>query len=228
MAKSDFNVLGNQRGKVGNVVGFMRKGKQCYRGYTSQVTQSKSADLLMAKMRFATLGKLAIQFRGAVKRGYQKLLASSTMSACNLFVKKNYTTVSAADISTPPTVDYGALVIAEGTLPPVSFGAISVEEEATVEVSFGTESSTYPGATENDQVYIFVFQPDTQMGIMSLPASRSAGAIQVEVPALWSGMKVHVYGFAVNPTEHWDENLLSTIVKGEASNSTYIGQATIA
>lgn len=228
MAKANFNVLGNQRGKVGNVVGYMRKGKQCYRGYTDHVTESKSEDLMLAKIRFAALGKLAIQFRGAVKRGYQKLLASSTMSACNLFVKKNYDAVTAADINTPPAVDYGALVIAEGTLPPVIFGAIDVSEEATVEVPFGVESATYPGATENDQVYIFVFQPDTQMGIMSLPASRSAGAIVVEVPALWSGMKVHVYGFAVNPTEHWDENLLSTIVKGEASNSTYIGQATIA
>lgn len=228
MAKTNFNVLGNQRGKVGNVVGYMRKGKQYYRGYTDHVAESKSEDLMLAKMRFAALGKLAIQFRGAVKRGYQKLLASSTMSACNLFVKKNYTTVSAADINTPPTVDYGGIVIAEGTLPPVSFGAINVEEEATVEVPFGTESSTYPGATENDQVYIFVYQPDTQMGIMSLPASRSAGSIVAEVPAIWSGMKVYVYGFVANPTEHWDENLLSTIAKGEASNSTFIGQATIA
>lgn len=226
MANNTFNVLGNQRGKIGNVVGYMRKGKQCYRGYSDKVTQSKSEDLLMAKMRFATLGKLAIQFRGAVKRGYQKLLASSTMSACNLFVKKNYDAVTVASVSSDPTVDYGSIVISEGNLPFVTFGAISTETEATVEVTFSTD--TYPGATENDQVYLFVFQPDTQMGIMSLPASRSAGAITLEVPALWSGMKVHVYGFVVNPEDHWDENLLSTIVKGEASPSTYVGQATIA
>ena len=228
MANTNFNVLGNQRGKVGNVVGYVRKGKQYYRGYSDKVAESKSEDLQLAKMRFAALGRLAIQFRGAVKRGYQKLLASSTMSACNLFIKKNYEAVTLASLGSDPTVDYSTLVIAEGTLPPVSFKTIDVSEEATVKVPFDTDSMTYPGATENDQVFLFVYQPDTQMGIMSLPASRSTGEILVEVPALWSGMKVHVYGFAVNPTEHWDENLLSTIVKGEASNSTYVGQATIA
>lgn len=227
MSDTTFNVLGRQRGKIGPVVGYVRKGKQCYRAYNDKVAESKSEDLLMAKMRFAKLGKMALQFRGAVKRGYQRLLASSTMSACNLFIKKNYEAVTVASVSSDPAVDYGQIVIAEGNLPFVGFGAISTEEEATVEVTFDTASATYPGATENDQVYLFVYQPDTQMGIMSLPASRSAGSILVEVPAIWSGMKVHVYGFAVNPTDHWDENLLSTIVKGEASNSTYIGQATL-
>lgn len=227
MAKSDFNVLGNQRGKVGNVVGFMRKGKQCYRGYTSQVTQSKSADLLMAKMRFATLGKLAIQFRGAVKRGYQKLLASSTMSACNLFVKKNYDAVTVASVSSDPTVDYGAIVLSEGNLPFVDWKTPDFTEESEVSCAFGGNSEM-PGADANDQVYMVVYQPDTNVAVVSLPSSRSAGSISVEVPALWSGMKVHVYGFCVNPADRYDENLLSTIVKGEASPSSYVGQGTIA
>ncbi len=228
MANQDFNVLGNQRGKVGNVVGFVRKGKQCYRGYVAHVSQSKSEALAIWKARFATLGKLGMAFRGAVNRGYQRLLKGSGMTAVNIFVKKNKEAVTLASLGSDPTVDYGALVVAEGNLPFVSFGAIDTSEESTVEVPFDTDSATYPGATENDQVYLFVYQPDTLTGIMSLPASRSAGAVTLEVPKVWSGMKVHVYGFAVNPEEHWDENLLATIPQGEASNSTYIGQATIA
>lgn len=167
-------------------------------------------------------------FRGAISRGFQKLLKSSLIYPCNIFIKKNYEAITLATPGEDPTVDYGALVVAEGNLPFVSFGAIDTSEESTVEVPFDTDSATYPGATENDQVYLFVYQPDTLTGIMSLPASRSAGAVTLEVPKVWSGMKVHVYGFAVNPEEHWDENLLATIPQGEASNSTYIGQATIA
>ena len=219
MANQDFNVLGNQRGKVGNVVGYMRKGKQCYRGYVAHVRQSKSEAVAINKARFATLGKLGMAFRGAVNRGYQRLLKGSGMTAVNIFVKKNKEAVTLASLGSDPTVDYGALVVAEGNLPFVSFGAIDTSEESTVEVPFDTDSATYPGATENDQVYLFVYQPDTDMGVLSMPVSRSTGSITVPVPSFWSGMKVHLYGFVMSAKGR---------TKGLTSASTYVGTGTIA
>ena len=227
MANQDFNVLGNQRGKVGNVVGFVRKGKQCYRGYVAHVSQSKSEALAIWKARFATLGKLGMAFRGAVNRGYQRLLKSSGMTAVNIFVKKNKEAVTLASLDSDPTVDYGALVVAEGNLPEVYFSSPNFEEEAEVSVPYDGNSQA-PGAAADDNVFIVVYQPDVRAAVVSKASSRSAGSISVDVPGRWSGMEVHVYGFCVNDDDRWDEQLLATIPQGEASNTAYIGHGTIA
>ena len=227
MANQDFNVLGNQRGKVGNVVGFVRKGKQCYRGYVAHVSQSKSEALAIWKVRFATLGKLGMAFRGAVNRGYQRLLKGSGMTAVNIFVKKNKEAVTLASLGSDPTVDYGALVVAEGNLPEVYFSSPNFEEEAEVSVPYDGNSQA-PGAAADDNVFIVVYQPDVRAAVVSKASSRSAGSISVDVPGRWSGMEVHVYGFCVNDDDRWDEQLLATIPQGEASNTAYIGHGTIA
>ena len=227
MANQDFNVLGNQRGKIGNVVGYVRKGKQCYRGYVAKVKQSKSEESLIAKARFAALGRLGVAFRGAVSRGFQRPLKSSTMTAVNIFVKKNKNTVTAIGPDSID-VDFGAIVVSQGNLPWVEFGTPRFDEEAEVSVTFATDSASLPGGSINDKVYLFVYQPDTNMGVMSLPASRSTGSITVAVPSIWSGMKVHLYGFAMNNEEHWDEQLQGTVPEGETSPSTYVGTGTIA
>lgn len=227
MANQDFNVLGNQRGKVGNIVGYVRKGRQYYRGYTRTHATSKSEAAAIARARFTTLLYLGMAFRGAIARGYQKLLKSTNMNSCNIFMKKNYDAVTLATSGEDPSVDYGALVVAEGNLPEVYFSAPNFEEEAEVSVPYDGNSQA-PGAAADDNVFIVVYQPDVRAAVVSKASSRSAGSISVEVPERWSGMEVHVYGFCVNDDDRWDEQLLATIPQGEASNTAYIGHGTIA
>lgn len=226
MANQDFNVLGNQRGKIGNLVGYVRKGKQCYRGYVAKVAQTKSEKALIVRARFGALGKMAMAMRGAINRGFLKLIKSSPMSGSNIFVKKNWD----ACVATEPeevSIDYGAVSIADGNLAPVFFEAPSFEEESTVSVAFDGNNDA-PGADPSDSVFLAAYQPDSNSAVVSKATSRSAGSISLVVPVRWSGMEVHVYGFVQNEADRWSEELLSTIPAYEASESTYIGHGTIA
>lgn len=226
MANQDFNVLGMQRGKVGNVVGYVRKGKQCYRGYVSKVAQSKSETAMQAKAIFGYLGKIARAMRGAANRGFMKFVKSSTMSGSNIFMKENYAAVTA---SSPEeiSVDYGAMIVSKGNLPEVAFKTPSFAEEAEVSVAFDSNNDM-PGAADTDAVYIVVYQPDTMQCVVSAPSTRNAGSISTKVPARWSGMEVHVYGFVQNPEERYVEQLLGNMPQYEASPSVYIGHGNIA
>lgn len=226
MANQDFNVLGNQRGKVGNIVGYVRKGRQFYRGYTRKHSTSKSEAAAIARVRFTTLRRLGLAFRGAISRGFQHLLKNTLMSSSNIFMKKNKDAVTLTSVDSEPSIDYGAFIMSEGNLPEVYFSSPNFSEEAEVSVPFDDNIQT-PGAAADDNVFIVVFQPDVMTAIVSKASSRSAGSISVTVPERWSGMEVHVYGFCVNNDDRWDEQLKATIPAGEASPSTYIGYGNI-
>ena len=62
MATNDFNTFGRQSGKVGNVVGIVRKGRQFWRGYTKNTKVSKSRESLMVRARFRELFNVARAF----------------------------------------------------------------------------------------------------------------------------------------------------------------------
>ena len=221
MANTDFNVLGRQSGKIGEVVGMVRKGHQLYRGYTSKVRVSQSLASQQARATFRQLTALARAFKAAARLGFAHSLGNTLRTTSNIFTMRNKGVVTATSPSSL-TVDYGAILVSEGSCPWVEFGTPSFVEEAEVSVTFQT-SSDMPGVSASDKVYLFVYQPDSNLGVLSLPVSRSTGSCTVAVPEIWSGMKVHVYGFAVSAGST-DE----TVVAGTPSPSFYIGNGTIA
>ena len=58
----------------------------------------------------------------------------------------------------------------------------------------GTSGGT--GADPDDNVYLFAYCPDLNMGVLSAPVKRSATAVTLSLPNQWDGQTVHLYGFA--------------------------------
>ena len=108
--------------------------------------------------------------------------------------------------------------MSEGRAPWVEFNTPSFAEESEVSVTFETDK-TSPKMSDDDQVYLFVYQPDSNMGVLSMPVSRDTGTITVKVPSFWSGMRVYLYGFAEGAHPE---------TKGMTSPSTYVGNGSIA
>lgn len=222
MAKTDFNVLGRQSGKIGPVVGMVRKGIQMFRAYTNKYTEVKTEDALIRQVRFATLSGMATAFKPAVRLGFAKAV-KGLQSPQNVFVKRNYAQVTATDPEAVE-VEYGSIVVSQGNAAFVGFNTPSFAEEAEVSVAWSAD--TLPTGSAADKVYVFVYQPDTNTGVLSMPAARSTGSITIAVPALWSGMKVHVYGFAISAGVEDETGII--VAKGTPSPSTYVGTGNIA
>ena len=52
-------------------------------------------------------------------------------------------------------------------------------------------------ADADDNVYLFVYEPESGQGILSAPVKRSSAAVEMRLPSTWSGLTVHVYGFTI-------------------------------
>jgi hypothetical protein len=212
MAKICLGILDGFIGKVGTVVGSFWKGKAVMRAYKKKVHDRGSKKQVEQRMRFATIGSLSSAFLDALRLGLHAEAQKRRITEADLFVKKN---LQAVEFTWPDTidVDYTLLELAAGSLGEVSFGSPQFDEPLTVAVSFGANSDL-PGVSEDDQVYLFVYNPGDGRGLLSQAVRRNAGSVSITVPNAWNGETVHVWGFAVNAA-------------GVSSNSHYIGNGSI-
>ena len=65
-------------------------------------------------------------------------------------------------------------------------------------------------ASGDDEVYLYAYCPEMEQGVLSAPAYRRMGSVQLALPERWQGKEVHFYGFAVD-------------YEGNASATVYIG-----
>lgn len=197
MAEIRGNLFGGFTGKLGLTYGRYVHGVNLGASMpTKRADKKASAQQKDLMERFAILGTMASAFLNAIRLGLK--VAAKTMgplvSEFDAFVKINKDQVHVeGGVS---EIEYGGIQIAKGTLPMVGFNAPSFDEPLRVSVAF-TPNSEFPGADADDNVYIVVYQPDTNQSVMSAPVKRSASAVEVRLPSTWSGMTVHVYGFAI-------------------------------
>lgn len=224
MAKNVQGFLGNQRGKLGPAVGFVIDGKQLYRAYTDAVSNPRTTKQTFTRTKMARLGSVAKIFKTAASIGFRNV-RKPLQSGFSTFMKKNWEAVSGETVD-ELSVEYAQLVMSEGTLPAPSFGTLGLETALTVECSF-TSQSDIEGADSKDQVFVFVYQPDKNEGVLAPPVLRSSGRVSITVPASWSGMKVHVYGYARATMEKYNEFGILLTRMGDTSATQYIGSGTI-
>lgn len=167
--------------------------------------------------RFAALGVLASAFLKACRLGLK--VAAKTMgplvSEFDAFVKINKDQVRVE--GGVAEIEYSGLLIAKGHLPQVGFSAPNFDEPLRISVAW-TPNSDVPGADADDEVYLAILQPDSNQCVLAAPVKRSSAASEVRLPSTWSGMPVHVYGFAIG---NGREN------KGVISTSAYIGTGNV-
>lgn len=194
MGKINQGILDGFNGKVGTVVGYKVNGKKVMRAYVDKVRNPRTSLQMDNRLRFKTLSQLASAFMSATGIGLERVAKSLRNTVNNSFMKVNQSAVSVR--GGEAEVDYGNLTCSLGGLPQVAFGNASFAEPQRVSVNFSA-SSDMPRTDAQDKVYIFVYQPDTNQGLLSAPVARTAGSVDMRLPGSWTGMTVHVYGFAV-------------------------------
>ena len=219
MAKTFGAVLGKQSGRIGQIVGRVTRGKQYFAALPTvakdRKVSTKEADV---RLKFKTLAQLAKGFKQGIKVSLERYAKYAPyITPFNHFVKINKGAVTAQGGTVE--VDYGNILMTPegGDIPAVGFGTADFEEPLTVKVPF-TPNSDVPGADTADQVYIFVYEPESGTGVLAQPVQRNAGDIETHLPSTWSGLEVHVYGFAIGAGR---DNL------GLGSASAYIGTGNV-
>ena len=219
MAKTFGAVLGKQSGRIGQIVGRVTRGKQYFAALPTVAKDRKvSSREQDVRLKFKTLTQLAKGFKQGIKVSLERYAKYAPyITPFNHFVKINKDAVSA--VGGTVEVDYGNLLLAPqgGDIPGVGFGTPDFEEPLLVKVPF-TPNSDVPGADTADQVYIFVYEPEGNSGVLAQPVQRNAGDIEVHLPSTWSGLEVHVYGFAIGGGR---DNL------GLGSPSAYVGTGNV-
>jgi len=105
-------------------------------------------------------------------------------------------------------IDYEHIRIAEGAAAPVRFTTASVDENNVLHVDF-ERNSGMTRAKASDRVYVYVYNADTREGLLSHPAERRRGHLEMQLLEGWNERNVRMWGFVVDG-------------EGRASASAYI------
>jgi hypothetical protein len=224
MAKTNKNILGDQRGKIGKVVGRVVEGEQMYSSAPGPRGSEGTAKQKEHRARFSAITRMGKPLKGAIKIG-MKVSASKKhlQSPFNLFVNRNlqHTTYNAeTGLATP---DYEAIILSEGDIPFVTFAEPTFTEPQTITITFNGNSDC-PGAMEEDIIYGVAYCPDLVQSAMGT-AVRSAETLTITVPKTWTGKTIHIWGFAKTSVTRVIEieNYGMVLVPDACSVSAYVG-----
>ena len=175
MAKTFGAVLGKQSGRIGQIVGRVTRGKQYFAALPTvakdRKVSSKEQDV---RLKFKTLTQLAKGFKQGIKVSLERYAKYAPyITPYNHFVKINKDTVHVE--GGVAEIEYGAILLAPegGDIPAVGFSAASFDEPLRVSVAF-TPNSDVPMADADDNVYLFVYEPESGQGILSRHPSSAA------------------------------------------------------
>ena len=117
-----------------------------------------------------------------------------------------------ADAARCVPTEYERIRISEGSAAPVRFTAAEIGESGILRVDF-EKNSGMNRAKGSDRVYVYVYNSDTREGLLSHPAERRHGKLQMQLPDGWNELNTKMWGFTVDK-------------EGRASNSSYIAYGT--
>lgn len=205
------------RNKLGNAVGRKWRTIDVLSAYNGRPRNPRTTAQQINRTIFGAAASIARDFDYALKIGFKTQCDGTSIPERSMFIKKNYNTFK-CDTPGACTVDYSALVLAEGTLPAAGFGNARFTNPLAVDVTM-TDSSALPGALETDKIVLFVYSPEAGAGMPSAIKLRDDDEISVTVPTQWNGHRVHVWGLTYGAPNA--DNA------GKVSNSVYLGSGTI-
>lgn len=206
----------NGRNKVGNLVGYVVKGKQLFRAYQSNVANPRTSAQTLQRAKFSLVSQTGLVFRSIVKYGLKGYARSRQSTELNAFFHLNYPKVTG---TTPSNIqlDPEHLILAKGTryAAEMSDTIDASSEPNTVEMVVISAASPMPDEAE-DTLYGVLYNAELGEALLSAPGTRSDVKITFTTPRKWLGNEVYGYVFCVSPDG------------ASQSNSVYVGHATIA
>ena len=220
-------ILGPFTGKVGDVVGYVWRGRQVVRAYRRHIHYPDTALQQRERQWFVAMVRFAATARGALLLGLRERAAAWQMTEGNAFVKMNKgcfgRTPGPSPIASPLAafprkggldcaggvgVDYERIKISDGAAAPVRFTAAAVDDAGVLRVEY-EKNSGMTRAKGTDRVYVYAYNTETRQGLLSAPAERHGGRLQMLLPEGWDGLNIRMWGFVVDG-------------EGRASASAYI------
>ena len=92
------------------------------------------------------------------------------------------------------------------------FAAAEISDCGVLRVDF-EKNSGMSRAKGSDRVYIYIYNTESKEGLLSAPAERRSGRLQMQLPDGWNHLNTKMWGFTVDR-------------EGRASNSAYIAYGT--
>ncbi len=117
-----------------------------------------------------------------------------------------------ADAARCVPTEYERIRISEGAAAPVRFAAAEIGDSGILRVDF-EKNSGMTRAKGSDRVYIYIYNTESKEGLLSAPAERRSGRLQMQLPDGWNELNTRMWGFTVDR-------------EGRASNSAYIAYGT--
>ncbi len=228
MARTTKHVLGNQRGKIGEIVGRIVDGIQIYTAHTDAVSNPRTPKQVAHRARFAAVTALGRSLGSSIRLGYGNEAARHKLtSPFNIFVHRNMSASSYDPATRTVSVNYQDVSLACGSTPIVGFSSATFSEPLKVSATFAPYSAT-PGADDADSVYLVVYIPDLGMSIIAV-ASRLDGIVTATMPSVFGNRTAHVWGFVRTAVEEslFIEASGTILIPGECSSSFYLGTGTI-
>lgn len=218
MAIYNAGYLSPIRKKLGNAVGRKWRTLDVLAVYQPFVSNPNTIAQRNVRGKFGALAGLSMRFAIATETGFEAICKGTKVPQRSMFIRKNWDNLS-GDYE-GYTVAYDDLVLSEGSLSvPEYTGSLDFTSPLTVKQTLTsyTGDST-PFIDKDDEVYMAVYSPEAQMCWIN-KTKRSDARIDVEVPALANGHRVHCYLFGVGVKGMPDE--------GKVSDTVYLGTGTI-
>lgn len=222
MSKNMKGILGAQYGKIGPVVGRKFREENVYSAYQKNVANPRSSAQMAHRYRFRALSILSHDMACGAIFGFRTAAKGTNLSPRNLFQKTNFPAITSLSSGTV-NIDYTSIVISKGGLSVVNFDTPSFDTPLSVIVDFNEHGAPCQ-RTDGDRVFVYVYSPDARQGILSGEVEIIDQSVRINVPGLWTGTRVHVWGFVRN---QGPADIEKDIRAGECSPSQYLGSGTI-
>jgi hypothetical protein len=192
MAKQYGSYMGGFSGKLGPAVGYRWNGIWVLRSRPEYVRNPRTEAQMRCRNRFKASVQLAAAMRMAVAQGFTAIAREHGMTAYNVFVSANQPCFDMRDGQF--VVDWRRLSLSEGPVAPVLFGVPSVDERNVLSVSFDRNGGARM-SRPHDYVYLYVYCPELQDGLLAAPVYRRDRAVRLMLPETFVGRELLLYGF---------------------------------
>lgn len=214
MAKA-INLIGGLKGRIGNVVYSSVKGNTIARVYQPVVANPNTYRQQISRAKFSVGGKLAKGLLRYITAGFNNGYSGREFQqAVKAMVKEENSIVTATspdEVEINYSLAWKALSLDQMPLF-CSFSAPDFETEGKCEIdltdvdTMGIEAEV--GRLANMGLVVVCYQPDLRMSVVFSGDMQSIvetlhSKVSINLPNLWTGMRVHVYAMnKVIPTSH--------------------------
>lgn len=193
MGKANQGVFGNFSGKVGNVVGRVRDGRNVYAIYQPVVNNPQTISQMRNRQQLQLIAQFCSRCLGFIQKGFGDLDGYKYGSAYSSCVGKNLKEAGAISGTYPnQAVAFDKVLLAYGSLDN-PYTPTATAENGELSVGW-TDNSGLGNAEESDEVMLLAYNSSKHQSVYNLNAAhRSERSATLTLPATWSGDSVEGY-----------------------------------